>query len=160
MSVYLLKWKLFEFEFGKKWPEYVVSTVPVQWNWKYITLISWWICRHWMHWNLFGNNSRCSQWWKIPWWRHQVEKFSTLLALCEENSPVTSEFSSQKPVTQSFDVFFDLHLNCWEHNRNAGDSRRHRAHYDVTEMNQDLISYIDVIHNVHMSIHCSIPDGQ
>ena len=27
------------------------------------------------------------------------------------NSPVTSEFPSQRPVTQSFDVFFDLRLN-------------------------------------------------
>ena len=31
--------------------------------------------------------------------------------LCAGNSPVTSEFPSQKPVTRSFDVFFDLHLN-------------------------------------------------
>ena len=27
------------------------------------------------------------------------------------NSPVTGEFLAQRPVTQSFDVFFDLHLN-------------------------------------------------
>ena len=45
------------------------------------------------------------------WWRHQMEWFSGLLALCGENSPVTGEFSSQRPVTQSFDVFFDLCLN-------------------------------------------------
>ena len=45
------------------------------------------------------------------WWRHQMETCSVLLALCTGNSPVTSEFPSQKPVTQSFDVFFDLHLN-------------------------------------------------
>ena len=34
-----------------------------------------------------------------------------LLALCAGNSPVTGEFPSQRPVTQSFDVFFDLCLN-------------------------------------------------
>ena len=45
------------------------------------------------------------------WWRHHMETFSALLALCEGNSPVTGEFPSQKPVTQSFDVFFDLRLN-------------------------------------------------
>ena len=45
------------------------------------------------------------------WWCHQMETFSTLLALCMGNSPVTCEFPSQRPVTQSFDVFFDLHLN-------------------------------------------------
>ena len=33
-----------------------------------------------------------------------------LLAICAGNSPVTSEFPAQKPVTWSFDVFFDLCL--------------------------------------------------
>ena len=47
----------------------------------------------------------------IPRWRHQMEKFSALLALCAGNSPVTGEFPSQRPVTRSFDVFFDLGLN-------------------------------------------------
>ena len=37
--------------------------------------------------------------------------FSALLALCEGNLPVTSEFPSQRPVMWSFDVFFDLCLN-------------------------------------------------
>ena len=45
------------------------------------------------------------------WWRHQMETFSALLALCVGNSPVTGEFPSQRPVTRSFDVFFDLCLN-------------------------------------------------
>ena len=47
----------------------------------------------------------------IAWWRHQMETFSALLAICAGNSPVTGEFHTQKPVTQSFDVFFDLRLN-------------------------------------------------
>ena len=47
----------------------------------------------------------------VPWWRHQIETFSTLLAICAGNSPVADEFPSQRPVTRSFDVFFDLHLN-------------------------------------------------
>ena len=33
-----------------------------------------------------------------------------LLALCAGDSPVTGEFPAQKPVTQSFDVFFDMRL--------------------------------------------------
>ena len=37
--------------------------------------------------------------------------FSALLALCAGNSPVTGEFPTQRPVTRSFGVFFDLHLN-------------------------------------------------
>ena len=44
-------------------------------------------------------------------WRHQTETLSALLVLCAGNSPVTGEFPSQRPVTRSFDVFFDLCLN-------------------------------------------------
>ena len=40
-----------------------------------------------------------------------METFSALLALCVGNSPVTCEFPSQRPVTRSVDVFFDLRLN-------------------------------------------------
>ena len=45
------------------------------------------------------------------WWHHQMETFSALLALCAGNSPATGEFSSQRPVTRSFDIFCDLCLN-------------------------------------------------
>ena len=69
------------------------------------------------------------------WWRHRMETFSVLLAICAGNSPVNEEFPAQRPVTQSFDVFFDLRLiNGWVNNRGAGDLRRCRAHYDVTAM--------------------------
>ena len=40
-----------------------------------------------------------------------METFSALLVICAENSSVTGEFPAQKPVTRSFDVFFDLRLN-------------------------------------------------
>ena len=36
---------------------------------------------------------------------------SALLAICAGNSPVTGEFPAQRPVTRSFDVFFDLRQN-------------------------------------------------
>ena len=39
------------------------------------------------------------------------ETFSALLAICAGNSPVPGEFPAQRPVTRSFDVFFDLRLN-------------------------------------------------
>ena len=45
------------------------------------------------------------------WWRHQIETFSALLALCEENAPVTGGFPLLRSVTRSFDVFIDLRLN-------------------------------------------------
>ena len=52
-------------------------------------------------------------WWLLPislshfysWWCHQMETFSTLLAIC------AGEFPTQRPVMQSFDVFCDLCLN-------------------------------------------------
>ena len=58
--------------------------------------------------------------WSLPsiylghypaWWRHQMETISALLAICAGNSPVPGEFPAQRPVTRSFDVFFDLCLN-------------------------------------------------
>ena len=46
-----------------------------------------------------------------PWWRHQMETFSALLAICAGNSPVPGEFPTQRLVTRSFDVYFDLRPN-------------------------------------------------
>ena len=45
-----------------------------------------------------------------PWWRHKMEALSALLALCVGNSPVTGEFPSQRPVTRTFGLSFDLRL--------------------------------------------------
>ena len=42
-----------------------------------------------------------------------METFSALLAICAGNSPVNGEFPTQRPVTWSFDVIFDLRLNEW-----------------------------------------------
>ena len=36
---------------------------------------------------------------------------SALLAICAGNSAVPGEFPAQRPVTRSFDVFFDLRPN-------------------------------------------------
>ena len=52
---------------------------------------------------------------------------------------VTGEFPAQRPVTRSFDVFFDLRLSkrlskqckIVSYLGDAGDLRRHRTHYDV-----------------------------
>ena len=56
-------------------------------------------------------NRRLSQIVSLTPWRHQMETFSALLAICAENSSVTGEFPVQMPVTQSFDVILDLRLN-------------------------------------------------
>ena len=42
-----------------------------------------------------------------------MEIFSALLVICAGNSPVPGEFPAQRPVTRSFDVFFDLRPNKW-----------------------------------------------
>ena len=63
-------------------------------------------------------------------WKHF---FRVSGSLCGGYLPVTDEFPSQRPVTRSFDAFFDLRLNKWANNGDAGDLR-HRAHYDVIVM--------------------------
>ena len=64
-----------------------------------------------------------------------METFSALQAFCEGNAAVTGEFPSQRPVTQSFDIFLDLSLNKrLSKPARRGDLGRHRAHYDVTVM--------------------------
>ena len=40
----------------------------------------------------------------IPWWRHQTEAFSSLMALCAGNSPATGEFPAQRTSNADFDV--------------------------------------------------------
>ena len=40
--------------------------------------------------------------------------------ICAGNSPVPGEFPAQRPVTRSFDVFFDLRLNKWLNKQSSG----------------------------------------
>ena len=54
------------------------------------------------------------------WWRHQMETFFASLAFCAGNSPVTGEFPTQRPVSRSFDVSFDLHRNKWLNKQSWG----------------------------------------
>ena len=51
--------------------------------------------------------------WNCTWRHHQMETFSVLQALFEGNPTVTSGLPLQRPVTRSFDVFFDVSLNKW-----------------------------------------------
>ena len=70
------------------------------------------------------------------WWRHQMETYSALLAICAGNSSVTGELPAQRPVTRSFNVFFDLRQIKRLNKQSRGrDLRRLRAHYDVTVIN-------------------------
>ena len=93
-------------------------------------------------------------------WRHQMETFSALLAICAGNSSVPGEFPTQRPVTRSFDVYFDLpRINGWVNNCKAGDLRRNRAHYDVTVMdhlfsNPNQIPRTREIFWYYHNLHC------
>ena len=66
------------------------------------------------------------------WWRHKMETFSALIALCAGNSPVTDESHTQRPVTRN--LMFSLictWANGWINNSHSGDSRLNRTLYDV-----------------------------
>ena len=88
----------------------------------------------WM-WSLLGDLMLTS------WWHHQMETFSALLAICAGNSPVPSEFPAQRPVTQSFDVFFDLRLNKWFRKQSWGWWFETLSHPLWRHCNDVLISF-------------------
>ena len=58
-----------------------------------------------------------------------METLSALLAICAGNSPVNGEWSMVFSLIWAW-------INGWVNNREAGDLRRYRAHYDVTVMDQ------------------------
>ena len=83
-----------------------------------------------------------------------METLSALLAICAGNSPVPGEFPTQRPVTRSFDVYFDLQINGWVNNREAGDLRPNRAHYGVIVMGKSPSKYAMICQNSPESTQC------
>ena len=88
-----------------------------------------------------------------------METFSALLAICAGNSPVPGELPTQRPMTWSFDVFFDLRPNkrlskhwwgwwlempscpLWRHcNDSAGLSQKHWGSLMSVILNQIMYS--------------------
>ena len=70
------------------------------------------------------------------WWRHEMETFSVLLALCVtgiHRSPVDSPHKDQWRRALMFS-FICAWTHSWGNNLDAGDLRYTRAHYDVTVM--------------------------
>ena len=67
----------------------------------------------------------------IPWWRHQMETFSALLAICAGNSP-----GGTKAIDAELWCFFFIcvWIIGWVNNCEAGDLRSFCAHYDVAVM--------------------------
>ena len=81
------------------------------------------------------------------WWRHPMEIFSALLALCV-GPPVNSPHKGQWREALMFPLVCAW-INVWVYNREAGDLRRHRAHYDVIAMNRCTVqrSFIKIQYN-------------
>ena len=78
---------------------------------------------------------------KSAWWRHQIETFSALLAICAGNSQVTGEFPAQSQLRGP--LMFSLicaWIISWVNNREAGDLRRHRVYYDVIVMRRNHLA--------------------
>ena len=71
----------------------------------------------------------------MPWWCHQMETFSALVAICAGNhrSPVNSPHKGQCPGASMFSLICAW-INAWVNNREAGDLRRYCSHHDVTVM--------------------------
>ena len=67
------------------------------------------------------------------WWCHRMETFSALLAICAGNSLVNSPHKGKWRGALMFSLICPW-MNDWVNNREAGDLRRHRTHYDVTVM--------------------------
>ena len=66
----------------------------------------------------------------ISWWHHQKEIFSMLLAICAGNSMVNSPPKGQWWGALMFSLICAW-TNSWVNNWDAGDLRRHHAHYDT-----------------------------
>ena len=64
-----------------------------------------------------------------PWWRHKMETFSALLAICWGNSPHKDQWRRALMFS-----LISTWINGWVNNGDAGDLRDHRTHYDVIVM--------------------------
>ena len=78
----------------------------------------------------------------ISWWRRQMETLSALLAICAGNSPLTlnSPHKGQCRGTLMFSLI-SAWINGWVNNGEAGDMRRHCAHYDGIVMCSEKANY-------------------
>ena len=98
-----------------RWTELWGSIVSFKSNWWYINGVVLTVSRY-----LGPGYIWLESWVDIVWWRHQMERFSALLAICARNS-VNSQLNS----------LICAWINGKVNNRQAGYLRHHRAHYDV-----------------------------
>ena len=83
-----------------------------------------------------------SSWNGISWWHVDVIRWNHLPRYWPfVRGNHHRWFPSQRSVTRTFDVFSDLRLSKrWINSRDAGDLRRHRAHYDVNVIDWLVLS--------------------
>ena len=92
------------------------------------------------------------------WWRHQMETFSALLALCAGNSPVPVNSPHKGQWRGALMLsFICVWINDWVNNREAGDLRCHRGHYDVNVMYWRCVQILGGRHPWMPPISCTIP---
>ena len=95
---------------------------------------------------------------KLPmrsWWRHQMKTFSAVLAICAgfHRSPVNSPHKGQWHGALMF-ALICAWINDWVNNREAGDLRRHRCHYDVIVMSNVAVD--GTLSSANWSTLCSL----
>ena len=118
------------------WPQEDAQTMLVKWSNKILGFQKYWCLR-----DVATGFKSCgiscfkSSSLLYSWWRHQMETFPALLALCAGNSPVpvNSPHKGQWRGALMFSLIC-VWLNGWINNREAGDLSRHRGHYDVSVM--------------------------
>ena len=75
------------------------------------------------------------KWGIVAWWRHQMEAFSALLAICAGNSPVPVNSPHRGQWRGALmSPLICTWINSSVNNREASVLRRNRAHYDVNVM--------------------------
>ena len=91
------------------------------------------VCKDLTTWE--GTSNSCS----TTWWRHQMETFPRYWPFVRgiHRSPVNSLHKDQWRGALMFSLIW-IWIKGWVKNREAGDLRRYRTHYDVTVMKRPM----------------------
>ena len=90
-----------------------------------------WICWHWLFYYYPHDD--------VIKWKHFLGHWLFVRGI--HRSPVTSPNKGQWPGSLVFSLI-GAWINAWVNNREAGDLRRHRAHYDVIVMKKYVCEWL------------------
>ena len=108
------------------------------------------------------NNIRAKRMCTMPWWRHEIwehfPRYWPFVCVCVGGGgggwggcwPVIGKFPSQRPVTRSFNVCFDLRANK-RLSKQSGrwwsgtPSRPLWCHYNGTDMDSQILYYSNIV---------------